>query len=204
MVREPVNIGYFRLGISGEERIGILKYAKEKRFGNVMFVEETIDQKKDWKEKKIGKIIYSLKPGDRIIVPELTRIGRSSIEVLEILRAAVEKEINVFSVKDGFELNDDNMHQETMVTMFSFFSELEKEFVSQRTTRALKERKKAGVKLGRPKGPGKSKLDKNKSEIIALLKNGSTKAFIARKYNTTTPNLYNWLKKNKIAVKSEY
>ena len=55
-----------------------------------------------------------------------------------------------------------------------------------------------GMKLGRPKGPGKSKLDKYHEEIVALLKNGSTKSFVAKKYETTLPNLYNWLKKNEI------
>ena len=204
MVRESVNIGYFRLGMSGIERVDILKYAKEKKLGNVMFVEETAGQAVDWNQRKIGKIINSLKPGDRLIVPQLIRLGKSSIEVLDILKTAVEKEINIISVKDEFELNNEKMHQETMVSMFSFFSALEKEFVSQRTKKALKERRKAGVRLGRPEGPGKSKLDKNKDEIITLLKNGSTKAFIARKFKTTTPNLYNWLKKNKINVKSDY
>ena len=32
--------------------------------------------------------------------------------------------------------------------------------------------------------------------IVVLLKNGSTKAYVANKYATTRPNLYNWLKKN--------
>ena len=39
--------------------------------------------------------------------------------------------------------------------------------------------------------------------IIALLNNGATKAYIARKYESSQPNLYNWLKKNEIAVKAE-
>jgi len=38
-------------------------------------------------------------------------------------------------------------------------------------------RKAAGIKLGRPKGPGKSKPAPYKEEIIALLNNGSTKEF---------------------------
>jgi DNA invertase Pin-like site-specific DNA recombinase len=60
-------------------------------------------------------------------------------------------------------------------------------------------RKKAnGVKLGRPEGKGKSKLDDYREEIIALLNNGSSKTFIARKYGTTPANLYNWLKMNEI------
>ncbi len=53
-------------------------------------------------------------------------------------------------------------------------------------------------KLGRPKSSGKSKLDKHKEEIIALMKNGSTKVFICKRYNCSKPTLYNWMKKNMI------
>jgi DNA invertase Pin-like site-specific DNA recombinase len=79
-------------------------------------------------------------------------------------------------------------------------AEIERDLISARTKEALKSRKAAGVKLGRPKGPGKSKLDGYREEIVALLKNGSTKSYVARKYKTTLPNLYNWLKKNCINI----
>ena len=65
---------------------------------------------------------------------------------------------------------------------------------------ALKARKVAGVKLGRPKGVGKSKLDEFKEEIVALLRNGSSKKFVANKYESSQVNLYNWLNKNKLDV----
>ena len=55
-----------------------------------------------------------------------------------------------------------------------------------------------GMKLGRPKGPGKSKLDKVRQEIEALLANGSTQKFIARRYQTTEANLHKWMKKHGI------
>ena len=64
-------------------------------------------------------------------------------------------------------------------------------------------RKVAGVKLGRPKGVGKSKLDEFKEEIIALLRNGSSKKFVADRYNTSQVNLYNWIKKNNIDLSSQ-
>ena len=204
MARDPVNIGYFKQGMSGVERVNILKYAKEKNIGNVMFAEETGSMKDNWQERKLNKLINSLKPGDRLIVPEATGLGRSTIEILEILNTAIEKEISVFAVKGDLELNSDSLDQDTMIAMFSLFSELERAFISNRTKVALEARKASGVKLGRPKGPGKSKLDKSKDEIIALLKSGSTKAYIAKRFKTTTPNLYNWLKKNKINVKPAY
>jgi len=46
-----------------------------------------------------------------------------------------------------------------------------------------------------PKGPGKSKLDKFRPEIEALLSKGSTQKFIANSYGTTEANLSNWIKK---------
>jgi hypothetical protein len=52
--------------------------------------------------------------------------------------------------------------------------------------------------LGRPKGPGKSKLDVYKIEIEALLQNGSTQIFIANRYGATEATLSNWIAKNKI------
>lgn len=66
----------------------------------------------------------------------------------------------------------------------------------------MRARKAAGVKLGRPKGPGRSKLDSSKKEIYSLLNNGATKVYVARKLQTSLPNLYNWIKKtnNKFIV----
>ncbi len=61
---------------------------------------------------------------------------------------------------------------------------------------SVRYRKEQGKKLGRPPGPGKSKLDKYRPEIEALLANGSTRRFIARRYQTTEANLHNWIKKS--------
>ena len=84
--------------------------------------------------------------------------------------------------------------------VFSMAAEIERDLISARTKEALRVRKEMGVKLGRPKGPGKSKLDQYREEIIALLNNGSTKAFVARRYGTTQANLHNWLKKHKVTI----
>jgi len=45
--------------------------------------------------------------------------------------------------------------------------------------------KEQGLKLGRPKGPGKSKLDAFRPEIESLLANGSAQKFMAQRYHTT-------------------
>jgi len=103
-----------------KNKADILKYANEKDFGKVEFVEEKVSGKISWKERKIKKIIDELTKCDRIIVPELSRLGRSTLEVIEILKTAKDKEISVYSVKEGFELNG-TIQAKIMSTMLAIF-----------------------------------------------------------------------------------
>ena len=130
-------------------------------------------------------------------MPELSRLGRSMLEIMEMLSILNQKGVCVYSVKGGWELNV-SIQSKVMAMAFSIAAEIERDLISKRTKEALRARKASGVKLGRPKGPGKSKLNQYREEIEALLKNGSTKSYVAQKYGTTLPNLYNWLKKNEI------
>jgi len=196
-------MAYIRISTSNQDtkknKADILMMANDKNLGRVIFVEEKASGKKSWKERKIKDIIDDLGQNDRLIVPELSRLGRSMLEIMEILSIARQKGISIYAVKGAWEL-DGSIQSKVMAMAFSIAAEIERDLISARTKEALRARKAAGVKLGRPKGPGKSKLDAYREEIVALLKNGSTKSYVARKYETTLPNLYNWLKKNCINI----
>jgi DNA invertase Pin-like site-specific DNA recombinase len=202
--KKPKTVSYLRVSTidqnTEKNKHEILKLANEKDFGQVVFVEEKASGKKSWKERKIYQIIEDLAEGDRLIVPELSRLGRSMLEIMEILSIARQKGICIYAVKGGWELNG-TIQSKVMAMAFSIASEIERDLISKRTKEALKARKAQGIKLGRPKGAGKSKLDAYREEIIALLRNGSTKKYVAKKYKTTSPNLHNWLKKNNIDTK---
>jgi DNA invertase Pin-like site-specific DNA recombinase len=202
--KKPKTIAYLRVSTIDQDteknKNEILKLANDKDFGKVAFIEEKASGKKSWKERKIKKIIDDLSDGDRLIVPELSRLGRSMLEIMEMLSIARQKGIYIYAVKGGWDLNG-SIQSKVMAMAFSIAAEIERDLISKRTKEALKARKAQGIKLGRPRGPGKSKLDEHREEIIALLKNGSTKRFVAKKYGTTPPNLHNWLKKNKIDAK---
>jgi DNA invertase Pin-like site-specific DNA recombinase len=180
-----------------KNKADILKFANDKDFGKVHFVEEKISGTKSWKERKIKVIIDELGDGDILIVPELSRLGRSMLEIMEIMAVAKEKGISIYDVKNGWELNG-SIQSKVMAMVFSIAAEIEKDLISKRTVEGLRAARAKGKLLGRPKGPGKSKLDKYKEEIVALLKTGSTQVYIAKKYGTTQPNLYNWLRKHKL------
>ncbi|HBD94564.1 MAG: resolvase [Spirochaetes bacterium GWF1_31_7] len=174
----------------------ILKLAQSKELGQVHFVEEKISGKVPWKKRKICEIIDELQRGDNILVSELSRLGRSMLDCMEILSVSSQKGINIYSVKGNWQL-DDSIQSKIIAIAFSMAAEIEKDLISKRTKEALQAKKAMGIKLGRPKGSGKSKLDKYKPEIFALLSNGSTQKFIVERYGTTEVNLHRWIKKNK-------
>jgi DNA invertase Pin-like site-specific DNA recombinase len=197
-------IGYLRVSTNEQDldknKAGILALANDKKLGNVDWVEEKVSGVKDWRKRKFGEVFSTLQKDDTVIVSELSRFGRSTLQILEIMKEAREREIAVHAVKGGWSLNG-TMESKIVLTMFAMISEIERDLISQRTKEGLLARKAAGVKLGRPKGPGKSKLDKHRIEIEALLKNGSTKTFIAKRYGTSVSNLHSWLKRHNIDMR---
>ena len=74
----------------------------------------------------------------------------------------------IYAVKGNWQL-DQTIQSKIIAMAFAMAAEIERDLISQRTTEALRARKAAGKPLGRPKGPGKSKLDPFQPEIEALL-----------------------------------
>ena len=175
----------------------MLHLANDKNLGKLEFVEEKASGRIHWRERKIGTIIEELTAGDSLVLSEFSRLGRSMLECMEIIAIATQKSINIYTVKGNWQL-DGTIQSKVMVMVFAMVAEIERDLISKRTKEALQSKKANGVKLGRPKGPGKSKLDQYKPEIEALIKNGTTKRFIAKRYKSSDANLLNWLKKNQI------
>jgi DNA invertase Pin-like site-specific DNA recombinase len=197
--------GYLRVSTMSQDleknKADILMYANDNKLGNVTFVEEVVSGKVNWKRRRIKEVIDSLGKDDWIIVAELSRLGHSMLEIMEIISEAKQKEINIHAIKNGWTLNG-TIESKILLMVFSMASEIERDLISSRTKEALRVRKESGVKLGRPKGASKSKLDVHKDEIMALLRTGVPKKVVARKYGTAIVNLYNWILKDNLDVKA--
>lgn len=193
-------VGYLRVSTVDQDvnkfKAELLSFANNKDFGRVRFVEEKVSGAKSWKKRKLAEVVEELKRGDRLIVPELSRLGRSLVEVLELLNILAGKGVDVYSVKESFQLNGTDMSSKVLRTMLALFSEIERDLISARTKEGLAAARAKGRILGRPKGPGKSRLDPHRPEIEALLKNGSRKVFIAKRYGVTPAALTNWLRRH--------
>jgi DNA invertase Pin-like site-specific DNA recombinase len=190
-------IAYLRVSTHSQDteknKFEILKFSNERNLGKVEFIEEIVSGKIPWRQRKIFDVVENLQTGDNLIIPEISRLGRSLLNILEILAILLTKKVNVFSIKQNFTF-DSSLHSKIMTTVFSLVAEIEGDLISSRTKEALAARKASGKPLGRPKGQGKSRLDEFKPEIDALLLNGSTKKFIANRYHVALGTLYHWLK----------
>lgn len=178
-----------------KNKIDILQFANRLKLGNVDFTEEQCSGKINYKERKLGVLIESMQAGDVLIVPELSRIARSITQILEVIKVTKDKGITLYSLKENFSNNEDSISATVTSTIFALVAQIERELISMRTKEALHARKIAGVKLGRPKGKGKSKLDEHKEDILKLIALHVPKTMIARQYNTSVGNLYNFINK---------
>lgn len=197
----PQTIAYLRVSTTDQDlqknKTDILHLANDKELGTVKWVEETVSGTVSWRKRLLAQVLDQMNAGDNLIVSELSRLGRSMLECMEILSIATQKQINVYAIKGNWRL-DGSIQSKIVAMAFSMAAEIERDLISQRTKEALAARRQMGIKLGRPRGVGKSKLDKFRPEIEALMANGSRHKFIAHRYGTTEANLSRWIKKYKL------
>ena len=176
-----------------KNKLDVLKFANSKKLGNVEFIEEQISGKANFKNRQLGALLEKMKKGDVLIVPELSRIARSITQIFEVIDITKQKGIILYSIKENFSNNDKSITSTVTTTIFALVAQIERDLISLRTKEALQSKKAQGVKLGRPKGKGKSKLDEYKDEILKLVELKVPKTIIARQYNTSTANLHRFL-----------
>ncbi|MEM9888915.1 MAG: master DNA invertase Mpi family serine-type recombinase [Bacteroidota bacterium] len=133
------------------QRFEILKYADAKNIKIDKWIEETVSTKRKLSERLLGKTLDNLQVEDVLVVSELSRLGRNLMEVMSILHRCMEKDVQVHTIKENYELGN-NINSKVLAFAFSLSAEIERQLISQRTKEALARKKSEGVKLGRPKG----------------------------------------------------
>lgn len=111
-----------------------------------------------------------MRRGAVLLVTELSRVGRNLMQIMSILNQCMERDIQVFTTKEGYEL-DNNINAKILAFAFGLSAEIERNLISQRTKEALARKKTEGVVLGRPKGrkSKRKKLTGKDDEIARLL-----------------------------------
>ncbi len=190
-------IGFLRVSTLDQDteknKLDILQFANVHKLGNVEFVEEKVSGTKDYKKRKLGELLETLPKGSVIITPELSRVSRSIVQILEVIQITQDKGITLYSLKENFCNMDNSIASTVTKTIFALVAQIERELISLRTREALHARKSAGVKFGRPAGKGKSRLDEHTADILRLVALKVPKTIIAKQYGCSVGNLYNFL-----------
>lgn len=171
-----MTVGYIRVStdtqVTSNQKNEILNYAHELHVKVDKFIDVTMSSRKNMRDRLIDDLFTSLSLGDMLIISELSRLGRSTQEVLQTIEKLMSIGVELHIIKQKMVINPNNKNDfvsKAMITLMSLFSELERDLISQRTTEALKARKAQGVVLGKPKGTTqKSKYDAHVDRIVEL------------------------------------
>lgn len=155
------------------QKLEIFEYAKKHKLTIDDFIQMSISSRKNSKERRIDEMMEKLDGADTLIVTELSRLGRSTAEVIGLVNELINKKVRVIVIKQKLDICQHDMTSKVMITLFSLFSELERDLISLRTKEALASKRAQGIKLGKPKGTIQaSKFDKDVDKIKELLKLG--------------------------------
>ena len=158
-----------------QQRLQILDYAQVHQLHIDEFVAITISSRKSSKERRIDELQERLSSGDTLIVTELSRLGRSTGQVISLIDELLQQNIRVLVIKQQLMLdrNQSDLQSLTMVTLLSLFAEMERMMISQRTKEALATKKAQGITLGKPVGTVQESIyDKDRDRIVELLQFG--------------------------------
>ncbi len=169
-------IAYIRASTHNQDvkhqRHEILEYGHREGLTVDEFIEVTVSSRHDSRKRRIEELQERLNANDTLIVTELSRLGRSTGEVILLINQLVAFGVNILIIKQNLRLGQglEDVTAKVMVTLLALFAEIERDFISLRTKEALATKKAQGVVLGKPKGTIQSSMyDKDKQKIQELL-----------------------------------
>ena len=189
-------IAYLRVTIDKQhlerQKDEITRYASANGLEISKWITDIVDGKRKESEPTLFRVLD--RKGDKVIITDIARFGRTLSEVMTLLSKCMTLGVHVYSINDRY-LLDDSLNTEVVSTTCNLVSEIEHHLMSVRTKEALNH--KEGLQLGRPKGTDakQSLLDANKDEVMNMLERGDTVVMICKHFNVSR-NTYYQFKRN--------
>ncbi len=150
-----------------------------------IFQEKITGTKVDRPELK--KLLAELQEGDTVIVKELTRVSRSTKDMLDLVQQITDKGCYIKSLNESW-LDTSSPAGELMLTVFAGIAQFERKLMLQRCNEGRAVAVAKGVQMGRPKSSGKQMdfaIDLYKSKAMSVRKicenTGVSKATLCRR-----------------------
>lgn len=196
--------GYIRVSTDRQtvenQRYEIKNFCKKQQ----MIIDEWISDEgisgtKEPSKRDLGKLLKKAQKDDVIICSELSRLGRNLLMIMAILNECMNRNIQVWTIKDNYRLGND-ISSKVLAFAFGLSAEIERNLISQRTKEALARKKAEGVFIGRPKGSlsKKVKLTGNEDKIRKYIKQGMSQRKISEKLGVSKGTVNRFIRREKL------
>jgi DNA invertase Pin-like site-specific DNA recombinase len=135
-------IAYLRISTASQntdtQRLAILDYAYQHHMTIDEFVVTQASSRRSPANRGIDSLIARLQPADTLLVSELSRLGRSLSQIVQIIDQLIEQQVRFIAIKENIELEgSQDLKTKMMVAMFGLFAEIERDLISERTKEGL-------------------------------------------------------------------
>ena len=103
------NYAYLRVSTHTQDvenqKLSVLDYCNSQGIASIEFVEDTTSGRRSWRDREIGRLLETADAGDVLVAAEVSRLARSTLQVLELLQAAAERGVTVHIAKNRMVLD---------------------------------------------------------------------------------------------------
>ena len=143
-------VAYLRVSTRSQDlanqKLAILEFSQKRRFPIDQFIESRMSSRQSPLERRIEQLLAALEPGDCLLVSELSRLGRSLSQVIQIVDTLVHRKIRFIAIKEGVEFDGkQDLRTKVMIALFGLFAEVERNLISERTKEGLAAAKARGT-----------------------------------------------------------
>jgi DNA invertase Pin-like site-specific DNA recombinase len=198
-------VAYLRISMGGQslesQRLAILDYAHRHGLMVQTFVEAYTSARHPGARQGVATLLEQLHPGDLLLVSELSRLGRSVGQIIQLVDRLLKQQVRLVAIKEHIHLNGtQDLQTKVMITLFGLFAEIERDLIAERTKEGLAAARAKGRLPGRPRGSlGTSRLTGHEAEIQTLLAKTVSKASIAKILGVSRSTLHTFIQSRRLA-----
>ena len=181
-----MKVGYIRVSTVEQNEERQIKDLMENAKVEKVFMDKLSG--KDTNRPQFQAMLDFVREGDTVVVSEYSRLGRSTIDLLQILQQLEQKGVTVVSRKEN--LDTSTPQGKLMLTMFAGIAEFERTLMLQR--------QKEGIAIAKAEGKYKGRAEKQRPEnwqelYKAYMSREITATALAKECGVSRPVLYKWI-----------
>ena len=127
-------------------QLAILEYARREGLRIDDFIEATASTRTNAKRRRLDQLMAALESGDRLVVSELSSLGRSLGEVVAMLDTVAKAGVIFVAIKENIRFEGRQDLQTKVMT--TLFADVERDLISERTRESPGVRQEAGATEG--------------------------------------------------------